>query len=292
MRKIAKERRKALGERLDALYETFDLNYLSPDPLEFLHKFKRPEDIEITGLLASSLAYGRVAGIRKSITRILDLIEWHPYDFTISFDPLRDKALFDGFRHRFNTGDDVAALFLIAGKMIEDSGSIGAFFLKGYHKDDETIRLPLASFCERALALNLSSIYGDGPLPKKAGIRYFFPSPASGSACKRLNLYLRWMIRRGDTLDFGLWKGVDPAKLIIPLDTHIARLSRNIGLTTRRSPDWKMAEEITAELHALSPSDPVKYDFALCRLGILEKCTTSYDVKKCEACLIKEICVL
>ncbi|MBE9531259.1 MAG: DUF2400 family protein, partial [Proteobacteria bacterium] len=117
-------------------------------------------------------------------------------------------------------------------------------------------------------------------------------SPEKKSACKRLNLYLRWMVRRGDKLDFGLWRDITPAKLIIPLDTHIARISSNIGLTKRKSADWRMAEEITASLRELDPEDPTKYDFSLARLGILEKCTKNREPAKCEACLIKEICVL
>jgi uncharacterized protein (TIGR02757 family) len=175
--------------------------------------------------------------------------------------------------------------------MIEESGSIGDFFLKGYSSGQRNVKEALSAFSRSVLSLDSSAVYGGKTLAPKAGVRFFFPDPADGSPCKRLNLYLRWMVR-SDRLDFGQWDGVDPAKLVIPLDTHIARISKNIGLTRRASPDWKMAEEITEALKALDPADPVKYDFALCRLGILDKCPKIADAAKCESCLIKQICVL
>ena len=220
------------------------------------------------------------------------LMDHAPLAFTLAFKPARDLKIFKGFKHRFNDHLDLACLIYFMRQMIEAEGSIGAYFKKGYNKDDATIKEALTDFTERTLALDGAFIYKRKRLPKEAGVRYFFPSPKKKSACKRLNLYLRWMVRRGDKLDFGLWRSIDPAKLIIPLDTHIARISSNIGLTTRKSADWQMAEEITAALRALDKEDPTKYDFSLARLGILEKCTKKKDPAKCEACLIKEICVL
>lgn len=281
-----------LKTRLDKLYAAFDLKFLSPDPLEFVHKFKKPEDREVVGLIASSLAYGQVERILESIRNVLEKMDNQPYGFVVNFNPKRDAKKFDGFVYRFNTGKDIACLVYFAKQMIEESGSIGGFFLKEYNKTDTDIKNALISFSERTLSLDSSPIYGKKNLPKNAGVRFFFPSPEDGSPCKRLNLYLRWMVRNGDNLDFGLWKGVSPDKLIIPLDTHIARISQNIGLTKRKSPDWKMAEEITENLKRLDAKDPVKYDFALCRLGILKHCPKKKDFKKCEKCLIKKVCVL
>lgn len=277
---------------LDRLYETFDLDFLSTDPLEFVHRFDRPEDREIVGLIASSLAYGRVAGIKRSIERVMAVVGSSPYRFTKGFSPERDTALFSGFKHRFNSGADISALIYFARQMIEESGSIGGFFLKGYSPGHRNIKEALSAFSENVLSLDSAQVYKRKRLPEKAGVRFFFPSPAGGSPCKRLNLYLRWMVRRADRLDFGQWKGVDPSKLVIPLDTHIARISRNIGLTVRANPDWKMAEEITEGLKRLDPADPVKYDFALCRLGILERCPRKASAENCERCMIREICVL
>ncbi|MBI5874413.1 MAG: TIGR02757 family protein [Deltaproteobacteria bacterium] len=277
---------------LDKLYTAFDLKFLSPDPLEFVHQFKKPEDREVVGLIASSLAYGRVDKILASIRNLLDKMDNKPYRFVIEFNPKTDAKIFDGFVHRFNIGKDIACLVYFAKQMLEDSGSVGEFFLKGYNLADKNIKNALVSFSERALSLDSSPVYGRQGLAKNAGVRFFFPSPKDGSPCKRLNLYLRWMVRNGDDLDFGLWKDIPSDKLIIPLDTHIARISRNIGLTKRKSPDWKMAEEITDNLKMLDPKDPVKYDFALCRLGILEHCPKKKDLRKCEKCLIKKVCIL
>ncbi|MBI5047407.1 MAG: TIGR02757 family protein [Deltaproteobacteria bacterium] len=257
---------KNLKTYLNKLYLTFDLKFLSPDPLEVVHQFKKMDN--------------------------------QPYKFVINFNPKKDARVFDGFIHRFNSGRDIACLVYFAKQMIERNGSIGEFFLKGYNPGDANIKNALVNFSERALSLDSSAIYSDivcagkKELPGNAGVRFFFPSPKDGSPCKRLNLYLRWMVRNGDSLDFGLWKDIQPCKLVIPLDTHIARISQNIGLTKRKSPDWKMAEEITENLKILDPEDPVKYDFAICRLGILEHCSKRKDFKKCEACLIKKICVL
>lgn len=277
---------------LDKLYTAFDLKFLSPDPLEFVHQFKKPEDQEIVGLIASSLAYGQVEQILTSIRRVLKRMGSHPCKFVVNFNPKKDAEVFDGFVHRFNSGKDMTCLIYFAQQMIEESGSIEEFFLKGYNPTDTNIKNALVSFSERALSLDSSAVYGTTKLSKHAGVRFFFPSPKDGSPCKRLNLYLRWMVRNGDNLDFGLWKDIQPDKLLIPLDTHIVRISQNIGLTKRKGPDWKMAEEITENLKMLDPKDPVKYDFALCRLGILEHCPKRKDFKKCERCLIKKVCIL
>lgn len=280
-----------LKERLESLYRTFDLSFLATDPLEFVHRYSRAEDREIAGLVASSLAYGRVDTIKKSIAKVMDKAGPRPFEFVRRFDPSKGRALFEGFVHRFNDGDDISCLFWFARQMIEESGSIGGFFMKGYSPGHKNVKEALSAFSRNALSLDSSAVYGKKALPAKAGVRFFFPDPMDGSPCKRLNLYLRWMVRRADNLDFGQWKGVDPARLVIPLDTHVARISKNIGLTRRANPGWKMAEEITDALAALDPSDPVKYDFALCRLGILDRCPSTQDVSKCESCLIRDICV-
>ncbi len=285
--------KRLLKKRLETLYRTYDRAFLESDPLSFVHRYSSSEDREIAGLIASSLAYGRVAGIKKSVEKVLSVMEGGPARFVMGFRPHADGERFAGFRHRFNTGRDITCLLYFARQMIETSGSIGGFFMRGYSPSHRNIKEALTAFSSGVLGLDTARIYGrPGPLPQGAGVRFFFPSPAGGSPCKRLNLYLRWMVRRGDGLDFGIWKDVSPAKLVIPLDTHIARIAAYLGLTQRKSRDWKMAEEITSSLADLDPQDPVKYDFALCRLGILDFCPQQRDEKKCAACLMKDICVL
>ncbi len=273
-----------LKDSLDALYSTYHLDHLSTDPLLMVHRFKCVKDREVAGLIASSIAYGKVSQIQKSLARIFGAMDNEPYDFAVSFDPVRNKDFLSGFRHRFTTGDDIRYLVYIIKEMIWQEGSIEGFFLKGLNRDERNIRGSLESFVNRALSI---------PYPgedRPEGIHYLLPTPERGSACKRLNLYLRWMVR-DDGLDLGIWKSVKPDKLIIPLDTHIARISGYIGLTNRHTPDWKMAEEITERLKDLDPDDPVKYDFALCRLGILEECKRSGG-RSCTTCPLNGVCII
>lgn len=286
-----------LKTRLNDLYNTFDKGFLDSDPLLFPHRFRSAKDKEIVALIASVLAYGRVTHIKKSVEKVLAIMGKSPYAFTMGFTPKTDIKLFKNLKHRFNDGRDVACLIYFMRQMIEQTGSIGDFFKVGYNKDDATIKEGLTSFTERALKLSHGNIYGRAkglslPLPKTAGVRYFFPSPKGGSACKRLNLYLRWMVRTGDELDLGLWKYVNPTKLIMPIDTHVARLSRHLGLTKRKTADWRMAEEVTEALRAFDGKDPVKYDFAISRLGILDECPSRPNKEKCFECLINDVCVI
>src|SRR3990172_2493022 len=281
-----------LKTQLERLYKTYDIAFLSSVPLEFVHRFKDDRDREITGLIASSLAYGKVAGIKRSVETVLALMNNEPYRFTINFKPEKHEKAFSGFIHRFNNGDDIRCLLYFMRQMFEESGSIGGFFTKGYIPDEKNIKSALVSFSERTLALDSSEIYKTKKLPKKAGVRFFFTSPSDGSPCKRLNLYLRWMVRRNDALDFGIWKDISPSKLVMPLDTHVARISRYIGLTSRENASWLMAEEGTENLKKLDPNDPVKYDFAIARLGIIEECKGRKKPEKCKGCLIRELCVV
>src|SRR6185369_12908220 len=170
---------------------------------------------------------------------------------------------------RWTRERDLIGLVWILHQMLERSGSIERFFLEGYDPAAPDLSGALDSFSARAMALDLKAAYGR--VPKRPGVSYFFPSPSKGSACKRLNLFLRWMVRR-DALDLGVWKRVPPAKLIVPLDTHVIRVGRCLRLTTYTSPGWRMARDITASLRALDPLDPVKYDFSLCHLGMMNAC--------------------
>jgi uncharacterized protein (TIGR02757 family) len=153
--------------------------------------------------------------------------------------------------------------------MLDHSASIEGFFAVGHDAGSPDIGPALDSFSTRALALNLREAYGR--LPRRPGVAYFFPRPSAGSACKRLNLFLRWMVRH-DALDLGVWSRVSPARLVVPLDTHVIRVGRCLQLTRYTSPGWAMARDITASLRRLDPDDPVKYDFSLCHLGMMNAC--------------------
>ncbi len=192
-----------------------------------------------------------------------------PAAFVRSFEPARHRAGIDPLVHRWIRGRDLVALLLVLQRMLRESGSIEQFFVAGDDPGAPDIGPALELFSTRALQTDLRAAYGR--MPKRAGVCYFFPRPSGGSACKRLNLFLRWMVR-SDAIDLGVWTAVSPARLIIPLDTHVIRLGRCLRLTRYISPGWKMAAEITGSLRKLDHNDPVRYDFSLCHIGMMNAC--------------------
>lgn len=274
---------------LDNLYSIRSQTHLANDPLSYCHRYRRPEDQEIAGLIAASFAYGNVRTILKTLETIFGKMGDSPRRFVEEFEPKRGLSLFAGFRHRFNDWRDLCALFLAARIMLEEADSIGNYFLGCYDAGAEDITPSLIGFTASVLAMDYSQIFGGGQIPDDSYFPFFFPSPSAGSACKRLCMYLRWMVRPADGIDLGLWRAIPPARLIIPVDAHIRRIGRYLGLTSRRQADWRMAREITAALRLLDPADPVKYDFSLCHLGISEGCD-GRDRLRCLSCPIAEIC--
>jgi len=264
--------RAALKQWLDDLHRRYTRAELIPtSALSIPYRYQHPEDREVAAFIAAALAYGNVRQIHRSAQAALEAMGPSPSRFIRRFDPRRDAARFARFAHRFNSGHDMAVLCCLLHQAIGSQGSLEQFFLVGYDASHEDVGPALASFSARALSLDVSPLYPDGRLPADAGARFFFPSPARGSACKRLNLFLRWMVRRGDGIDLGIWTQVSPAKLVVPLDTHVARIARHLGLAHQARPSWGMAREVTRHLRAFDPEDPVKYDFALCRLGVLNR---------------------
>jgi uncharacterized protein (TIGR02757 family) len=262
------ETRRRLKAALDALYARFNCVDAASDPIQIVRRYAHPADREVVGFCAAALAFGRVAGILQSIERLLAVMGESPAAFVRAFDPRRDGAALEPLVHRWTSGADLTALVLVLRRMLE-RGSIEAFFLEGHDPAAPDVTRTLESFSRRALAVDLAPAYTT--VPARPGVAYFFPCPSAGSGCKRLNLFLRWMVRR-DAVDLGVWSRVSPAQLIIPLDTHVIRVARCLRLTRRASPGWRMAAEITAALRALDAGDPVKYDFALCHLGMAGAC--------------------
>ncbi len=258
-----------LAARLDDLYRTFDHVNSASDPVHIVRRYTAPEDREVVGFCAAALAFGRVASVLNSIETLLAAMGPHPASFVRSFDAERDRAAIDPVVHRWIRGRDLVALLLILQRMLREAGSIERFFVAGDDVGAPDIGPALDAFSARALDMDLRAAYGR--VPKRPGVCYFFPRPSAGSACKRLNLFLRWMVRR-DEIDFGTWTLVSPSRLIIPLDTHVIRLGRCLRLTRYRSPNWKMAAEITASLRAIDARDPVRYDFSLCHVGMMNAC--------------------
>lgn len=251
-----------LKQKLEYHYKAFDKTKLKPDPLQFLHLFRDEIDIEIIGFLSSIFAYGNVKQIENTLTKLLLIFNDKPSEFILKFDPDKDIGKFTGIKHRFYTDDDISKLFFVLSNEIIKYKSLKNIFLKGYNFSDKNVKY----------AINNFSIHFLNAFYKKFGnisngIKIMFPLPEKGSACKRMNLFLRWMVRK-DELDFGLWDEIPKNKLIIPVDTHIARICKSLNLTKRKNVSWQMAEEITKNLLKFDPNDPVKYDFAICHIGI------------------------
>jgi uncharacterized protein (TIGR02757 family) len=262
--------RDALARLLDEQYAAFNVTDAAADPVQFLRRFDRPADREVVAFVAAGLAFGRVASVLASVERLLEVMGPSPAAFVRGFDPARDAGLLQPLVHRWTRGPDLVALTLVLQDMLVRHGSIEGAFAAGHDPAAADITAGLDAFSAAACAVDVRAAYGRRP-PGVRGYRYFFPRPSAGSGCKRLNLFLRWMVR-SDAVDPGGWTRVRPAQLIVPLDTHIIRLGRCLRLTRYTSPGWKMAAEVTAALRELDPDDPVKYDFALCHLGMMKAC--------------------
>jgi len=273
-----------LKKTLDTFYSEYNFKErMKHDPIEIPRRYSLPDDIEIAGFFASSLAYGKIGLFKPVIERILKPGGRHPAGFFKDFYLARDKKYFRGISYRFNKEEDVLCLVYMISHTLKKWGSLKNIFYHYYNPAHEDIKYALEKFVNHLMNINTSPVYGKNIKPY--GLKQFFPSPKSGSACKRLNLFLRWMVRTKD-IDLGIWNKIPPSKLIIPLDTHIARISRCLDLTKRKSSDWKAAREITNELKKLNPGDPLKYDFALCHQGISGLCKGERFRDACSSCAI------
>ncbi|MDD5286570.1 MAG: TIGR02757 family protein [Desulfuromonadaceae bacterium] len=274
---------------LDNLYDSRSPRHLANDPLSFCHIYPDPADREVAAVIASAFAYGNVGIILRTLKSIFAELGSSPRRYVAAFEPSQGIRTFSGFKHRFNDGRDLCALLWSIRMMIEQAGSVEAFFLRGYNADAEDMTEALNSYAASVLSLDYMPVFGGDNIPAGSYFRFLFPAPASGSACKRLCMFLRWVARPNDGIDLGLWHRISPALLIIPVDTHISRISRYLGFTGRKTADWRMAREITAALRRLDPGDPVKYDFSLAHLGISEGCDGK-DGTRCLNCSIARIC--
>lgn len=268
-RKTGREQ-AGLLEGLEALARAYGPCYLDTDPLDFVRRFERPEDREIAGLLAAAISYGRVASIRASLEALFGRLGTSPRRFLESYDPRRDSRRFDGFRHRWTDGADIALFLWLLAQAVAQSGSLETFFVAGDRDPaSNTLEEAMNRFGTSLFSLDAGPFAPDGIVPERARVRWLLPVPRGGSTCKRHCLYLRWMVRPDDGLDCGIWRSVSPSRLLLPLDVHLIRLARALGWTRRRSPCWAMVVEVTDFVRQLDPSDPTRFDFALCRLGIL-----------------------
>lgn len=274
---------------LDLLSATRSPAQLANDPLSFCHRYDDPADREVAAIIASAFAYGAVGIILRTLASIFSVLGPSPRRFVERFEPKDGLRIFSGFKHRFNDGRDLCALLWGIRLMIKESGSAEAFFLRSHIPGAVDVTESLNGYSAALRSLDYEPIFGQEGFPGDSYFPFLFPAPSSGSACKRLCMFLRWVVRPADGIDLGIWRGVSPAQLIIPVDTHIQRISGYLGFSSRKSADWRMAREITACLRQFDPGDPVKYDFALAHLGISEGCNGN-DPNICAACQIAGIC--
>ncbi len=243
----AKLLRSGARELLQVIYKRYDRRLVPRDPVSLVHRYRDPRDQEVVALIASLLAFGNVRAILGSLERVLGFLGEHPFS-RITDSKKGWAGVPSG--HRWVRGADLISLFSLLREVYRGYSSLEDLFLKGYSGNDPDITGSLERFVS---ALNN---------------RLFFPSPANGSACKRLAMFLRWVVRPADGIDLHLWRRVSPSKLVVPLDTHLFQFARRFGLSRYRTPGWKMAQEVTTFLRGLDPVDPVKYDFAICHYGM------------------------
>jgi uncharacterized protein (TIGR02757 family) len=249
---------KNLRDKLEYHYNCFNTSDFDTDPVQFPRRFSNPTDIEIMAFIAALFSYGKISQINSNLEKFIRISMNKPYEFILNFRPKQKIHL----GHRFYRNEDIKNLFLVLQQILAEYGSLKNFFLRGYSHSDKNVKNAISNFSITTLKL-----FEKKKIKINHAIKFMFPIPDRGSACKRLNLFLRWMVRK-DNIDIGLWNEIPKNKLVIPVDTHIARVSRILQLTKRKNVSWKMAEEITDELKIFDPNDPVKYDFSLCHLSI------------------------
>ncbi len=254
----------ALKTRLDDYYLRYcNVDFIGTDPIQFPHQFKNnPQQCELVALLAALFSFGRRETIIQTVNQLLDRMNGEPLDF-VGRSPQHQKKQLKGFIYRFYQGEDIAYLCQQLNGIYEKHSSLSQLFQHAGQPDEKTdLKTRLSGFHQ--------AIWGQPPkkLLQRNGLKFLLPNPASKGACKRLHMFLRWVIRQDD-VDLGLWADVlSPAELLMPLDTHVAKQGRLLGLITRNSDDWQTVEELTGYLKEFCPEDPIKYDFSLFGLGI------------------------
>lgn len=243
---------KKLKTKLDKLVEKYETeDFIKDDPIQFLHKFQLKKDVEIAGFIASLLAYGSRKQFINKLDELFVIAQNEPLNFIQNFEP---KMITD-FNYRFGKPNDFIEIFKIMKELYNSSGSLENLFEHGY-KQDKLFETVVDYFYSRVDNKNVGQ-----------GFYHMIPNPNNGGAMKRMCMYLRWMVRKGP-VDLGIWDFMKPSELYIPLDVHVARISRQEGLLTRKSNDFKAVIELTDKLKEFDPNDPIKYDFAIFGYGV------------------------
>jgi len=251
---------KDLKARLDQLVERYNQpRFIEHDPISIPHQFSRPQDVEIMGFWAAMLAWGQRKTIINKSQELIQLMDGAPYDFILQHDE-KDRERFLNFKHRTFQPTDTLYFLDFFQRYYRQHDSLETAFARHLSKEDKDIGQALIGFHQD---------FFDAPLaPQRT--RKHVATPARRSTCKRLNMFLRWMVRRDDKgVDFGIWTTIHPRQLLMPLDVHVERVARRLGLLKRKQVDWQAVLELTQQMRRFDPKDPVKYDFALFGMGVL-----------------------
>lgn len=233
--------------------------FIEDDPIQIPHRYSRKEDIEISGLLTATLAWGTRKMIIFNIDRLLSKFGDSPYEFILNYSK-KDDNRFKGFVHRTFNENDCVHYIKALNRIYKQDGGLEKVFASGYNKD-LTVKNSIDVFRRRFINYDTPS-----------HTLKHVPNVVNGSAAKRINMFLRWMIRpTTEGVDFGIWKSIPTSALMMPLDTHSGRVARSLGLLNRNQNDWKAVDELSSILREFDSDDPVKYDFALFGLGVNEK---------------------
>jgi uncharacterized protein (TIGR02757 family) len=278
-------RQRAIKRRLDVVRLECDVQArLLADPVGAVHAYRDRADQELVALVASSIAFGNVKTIRAKLADLLRRLA--PSPARAADDELGVFARLHGWFHRVYRGEDVARLLIGARRVQRHWGSLGARFGDDLRASPD-VREALGRFSARIREAGGLDVAAKGG---RRGPLHLLPDPRGAGGSKRLLLFLRWMVRPADGVDLGLWK-LDPSILLCPVDTHIHKLARNLGFTARSNVSWSTAQEITRALAHFDAGDPVKYDFSLCHMGMLQRCPSRRDPKRCEGCAVKPVCL-
>lgn len=260
---------------------------VAADPVQFPHRYINPRDVEVSGLLAASLAYGRVELFAPKVNALLQQMGPSPSEYVKSLTLPRARRLLSNFVYRFNVGADLGVLLLGMGRVLQKHGSLERQFALCL-QESRGLHGALSGFTAALRDVPMAPL--TRALGDVRGLDHLLPSPLGPGAAKRLNLFLRWMVRGPDEVDFGIWRQISPSALVIPLDTHIGRIAKRLGLTQRNDLSWRTAEEVTAALRQVDAEDPVRFDFALCHHGMAGICPPTPYTPHCVPCLLRPAC--
>lgn len=291
---------RQVGPFLQELFSNYNrLSFLSSDPLSVVHRYDDPQDQEVVAFIAALFSYGNAKMIIKAVTQVLAPMGRSPYKYILNY---KGEALWSGFSYRFHKEGHLQCLFLALSTLLNKWGTLERIFLaqdgheectldKKQGRVYEALNRGTARFRDQFSKLDDAWPQGQSK-DLSRGLKFLINTPKEGGACKRLLMYFRWMVRK-DELDLGLWKGLGTEELLIPLDTHVARISYYIGLRSAaldRAPNWAMVEEVTNGLRAVDPTDPIRFDFAISRLGILNLCKKKFVKSVCVQCTLQTAC--